>query len=719
MDLGDDGGGHGFAGGVPGAVAASLAEELASLSTDSRTLLDAAAVAGEPFEPDLAAAIAQLSSGDGLAALDDLLAVDLVRPTQMPRRFIFRHPLVRRAVYESAPGGWRLAAHAQAAATLARRGASAAERAHHVEQAAAQGDEEAIALLLEAGAETAPRAPAAAARWFAAALRLVPAGDRVRQSEVRVALASALRSAGELERCRETLLEAAELLPPDAAARRVELTTLCAAVEHWLGRHDDAHLRLERAWEDLADQETAEGAALQIELAVDGLYALDYPRAREMGRGALETARGLGDRVLIAAAASALTLAEATEGRIDDARGHHAEAVELIDRLSDAELAPRLDALYYLGWAENYLEDYDAALAHAERGAAIARATGEGRLLVPMMLIRCYPLEMLGRLSEAVETCETAVEVARLAANPHYLFWALFELGWAHYFSGHLEDAIAACEESARVGAGRMSGGTMPSAGGGPGWALAAARLESGDVERALEIMYAVGGEDLRMAIPVERCFDWEVVALAELGLGHHAKADASAGRAEEIAEQLGLSLSRALATRTRAAVLLATGDAEAAARVAQQSVEAGMAAGARLQVAFSRALLGRALAAAGERAAAVAELREAERELDVCGSARVRDECRRELRKLGARAEKRGPATAGESGVSSLTKRELEIAGLVTDRLTNREIAAALFLSDKTVESHIRNLFQKLGVSSRTEVARTIERDRAAADSA
>jgi DNA-binding NarL/FixJ family response regulator len=65
---------------------------------------------------------------------------------------------------------------------------------------------------------------------------------------------------------------------------------------------------------------------------------------------------------------------------------------------------------------------------------------------------------------------------------------------------------------------------------------------------------------------------------------------------------------------------------------------------------------------------------------------------------------------------VAALTKRELEIAGLVTDRMTNREIAAALFLSDKTIESHLRNLFMKLGVSSRTEVARTIERERAAA---
>ena len=136
---------------VPGPVAEALAEELASLPTEQRVLLRAAAVAGEPFEPDLAAAIAEVSEADGLSALDALLSVDLVRPTSIPRRFVFRHPLVRRAVYEAAPRGWRLAAHARAAAALSARGAAASERAHHLEQCAGQGDEAAITILLEAG----------------------------------------------------------------------------------------------------------------------------------------------------------------------------------------------------------------------------------------------------------------------------------------------------------------------------------------------------------------------------------------------------------------------------------------------------------------------------------------------------------------------------------------------------------------------------------------
>jgi DNA-binding NarL/FixJ family response regulator len=147
---------------------------------------------------------------------------------------------------------------------------------------------------------------------------------------------------------------------------------------------------------------------------------------------------------------------------------------------------------------------------------------------------------------------------------------------------------------------------------------------------------------------------------------------------------------------------------------MAARSAEAAEAIGAQLHVALSRSLQGRALAAAGERQEAVAVLRRAERELDECGSLRVRDETRRELRRLGARAETHArPPSEGGSGLASLTKREFEIATLATDRKTNREIAAELFLSLKTVESHMRHIFQKLNVSSRVEVARAIEHAR------
>ena len=66
---------------------------------------------------------------------------------------------------------------------------------------------------------------------------------------------------------------------------------------------------------------------------------------------------------------------------------------------------------------------------------------------------------------------------------------------------------------------------------------------------------------------------------------------------------------------------------------------------------------------------------------------------------------------TAGEGALESLSERELEVARLVVDRKTNKQIAAELFVSLKTVEAHMRNLFRKLDVSSRVEVARAVER--------
>ena len=125
---------------VPPAVAAALSEELALLSDDARLALDGAAVAGDPFEPELMAAAADVSEASAFAALDELLRRDLVRPTDVPRRFRFRHPLVRRAIYDASPGGWRLGAHQRSAEALSARGASAPAVAHHVERSARHGD---------------------------------------------------------------------------------------------------------------------------------------------------------------------------------------------------------------------------------------------------------------------------------------------------------------------------------------------------------------------------------------------------------------------------------------------------------------------------------------------------------------------------------------------------------------------------------------------------
>ena len=93
---------------------------------------------------------------------------------------------------------------------------------------------------------------------------------------------------------------------------------------------------------------------------------------------------------------------------------------------------------------------------------------------------------MQGRLAEAVEICERAVEVARLSANPHELFCALFELGWAHYFAGDLDGGGGLRGE--RAPGPRLAGGTIPNGGGGPGggWAVAGSSAARSSAARAI-----------------------------------------------------------------------------------------------------------------------------------------------------------------------------------------------------------------------------------------
>jgi DNA-binding CsgD family transcriptional regulator len=176
--------------------------------------------------------------------------------------------------------------------------------------------------------------------------------------------------------------------------------------------------------------------------------------------------------------------------------------------------------------------------------------------------------------------------------------------------------------------------------------------------------------------------------------------------------------MARAAADRAAAEVALHRDDPATAAAHALRAVQAADAVGAVVTAALSRGLAGRALAAAGETTHATVELQRAAADLDACGAARRCAAVEQELRRLGHRRLHRRtrPGDADAAGLAALTGREWEVARLVADRRTNAQIAAELFLSPKTVETHIRNLFGKLDVSSRVEIARAVERaDRAA----
>ena len=270
---------------VPAAVVHSIANEISDLSAQALTVLQAAAVVGDPFEPYLVADTAACSREDTLVALDELVVQDLIRPDESGRNFRFRHPIVRRAVYESAGPGWRLTAHARAAAALEQRGAAPELRAHHVERSARVGDELAIAVLTKAAQANAWRAPMTAAGWYESALSLLPDQESSAQRRMELLLqrSMALAAAGQLERSRDTLRDLLGQLPRELITLRGQAVSVIAMLDQILSNHEQAERLLLRTLHEIPDENLTEHAMLCNVLAVGRMFQGDFDGALQMG----------------------------------------------------------------------------------------------------------------------------------------------------------------------------------------------------------------------------------------------------------------------------------------------------------------------------------------------------------------------------------------------------------------------------------------------------
>ena len=168
----------------------------------------------------------------------------------------------------------------------------------------------------------------------------------------------------------------------------------------------------------LDDLASPEAAGLRIELAFDALYGLDLTLSRSLAAEALAAAGRIPDAGLAATAGALLALAGAAAGVVAEAEPQLDAALARVEALAPEQLARRLEALWYLAWAETFLERYEAAVAHSRQALEISRSTGQERLVVPLMLAAVFPLQMLGRMRESSEIAAAAVEAARLARQP-------------------------------------------------------------------------------------------------------------------------------------------------------------------------------------------------------------------------------------------------------------------------------------------------------------
>jgi tetratricopeptide (TPR) repeat protein len=615
--------------GVPATVRAAIQNELEAVPATARTLLQGAAVLGEPFDPELAAETAGINMSEALEALDTLLSRDLIRPADVSRRFQFRHPIVRGAVYAATGAGWRLAAHGRAAAALKARGAPARARTHHVEQSACVGDEEAIAVLTQAGKEVAAHAPESAARWLGAALRLIPerGDDLDLRAELLGRRAAALGVAGHIGESREALREFLNLKPRHPSPLRIRTVVLAAILDEVLGRREQARRLLVDELAALPDRRSQEAAELQREIAFTWFLESDWEATADWARRSL--AADCRDMVRVGAL-SAVALAALGRADVEHANQAISEAAALFDRLSDEAVADHPGIATWLGRAEVCTERFDDTIRHMERVLAISRAHGQRHVTVVMLAVQGEAQALKGQLTQLGEVADAAVEAALLSAGDLMLGWAAALRCRADVEAGDLHAALRFGERGA-TGAGMASAlaGSTP-------LQFASALLEIGEPGRCRELLTASDGRPPPSRLCVYEGLYYELLVRAELMLGNPEQADEFATCAEESACGLRLRIPLAQARRARALVLLEQGRPREAAARAFESAEAAEQAGAPIEAGRSRTIAGKALAAADERDAAIATLNSAHEQLAGCGALRRLDEAAHELRKLG-----------------------------------------------------------------------------------
>jgi DNA-binding CsgD family transcriptional regulator len=342
-------------------------------------------------------------------------------------------------------------------------------------------------------------------------------------------------------------------------------------------------------------------------------------------------------------------------------------------------LAPEIVALAAHGWL--WIEEYERGVQMLDRLVAAGRESSSVGALPYPLAARAQGNLSLGHYHRALADAEEAVALAELTGQDPALVIALGMLATVHAWRGDEPAAVAAAERAIALGERRNM--PLPAI-----YARHALGLLASEPPEAVERLEAVRAEALPGNV---------------LWAPHLVDAYLRAGRRDDAAE-LVEHYARTIEHRRIAPAMLErlrgmTSKDEAHFRAALELHEAGP---APFELARTQLAYGELLRAAGRRDEARELLRDALAGFERVEALPFAERARRELRAAGAITR-----TAAGAGAAELTAHELRVAQLVAQGLTNREAAAALFVSAKTVEHHLRNVFRKLGVKRRAELAR------------
>ena len=596
----------------------------------------------------------------------------------------FTHPLLAEGVYAGATAAERRDVHRR----LSTVAVNLEDRARHL--AAARIVPEALVALQDAAGQLRARgAPDGAAELLELAVEL--GGDSglvVRAAEHRF-------DAGDTRAAVRMLEEATTSLPPGRT--RAEALLLLGEIRYKDDSFPEARQVLERAREESADDQRL---LLMTELRLAfTLYNLGQMEgAVEASHAALTRSRRVGEEALEAQALAVSAIVDFSVGRgLDEQR--LARALELQDpgQRTGAELYPGLIATFLYLWSSRF----DEGRAQLDAVCAQYLERGEEHALAWASFTRVWLESESGDLASTSRAAAEAHDRLLLLDTVTGRALALAAKAEAAAYGGREQEARQACEASLALFA--RSGWTTWSWF--PRMTLGALELACGNPEAATAAL------DPILVVLKEAGGIYDPAPGGILFAGDTAEALVAVGRGSEareivdLLEEQGRTLGRpwgvAVGARCRGLLHAAAGDLAAA----QASMERALVAHDGLPMPVERArtllALGRVHRAQRQRRAARAALDEARSILASVGSPLWQERVDDELARLGL-----GPRDPGVLSAS-----EQRVAGLAAQGLTNRQVAARLAISQKTVEAHLARAYAKLGIHSRAELGARMAR--------